>query len=74
MLLILLFLLYFLSISVFVKVVEVKSDGAVSTRKINRRQLLKSSGELNQLIIIELVFYHVLLFIHVIMLCFFHLK
>ncbi|KAI5412345.1 magnesium transporter MRS2-11, chloroplastic isoform X1 [Lathyrus oleraceus] len=26
------------------EVVEVKSDGAVSTRKINRRQLLKSSG------------------------------
>jgi len=25
----------------------VKSDGTVSTRKINRRQLLKSSGELN---------------------------
>lgn len=74
MLLILLFLLCFLSISVFVKVVEVKSDGAVSTRKINRRQLLKSSGELNQLIIIELVFYLVPLFIHVIMLCFFHLK
>lgn len=29
----------------YLKVVEVKSNGVVSTRKINRRQLLKSSGK-----------------------------
>jgi len=29
------------------KVVEVKATGAISTRKINRRQLLKSSGDWN---------------------------
>lgn len=36
---------YFLQEYLFsVKVVEVKSNGMVSTRKINRRHLLKSSG------------------------------
>lgn len=38
-------LLYLIKVFNFIKVVEVKATGAISTRKINRRQLLKSSGE-----------------------------
>jgi hypothetical protein len=42
--------LTFSTISNYTQVIEVKSNGMVSTEKISRRQLLKSSGMQNQFI------------------------